>query len=252
MYKHFSIDREQGIREVSQEDARLHVFVAPNEQERSFILKQFDLDPYDLDSALDAEEVARIETSGNSAFIVLKVPQNAQGCEPSQLGVYSVGIILTGTHVAFVMSDGEIQFTAREFRNANTSADILLGALLQTIRHYVGHLRVMKQISSELEKKITVSMENRYLIQMFALGESRIYYSDAIEGNGAVLEKLRNVSGRLGFSESHIELLDDIILIFMIMDLKARTFSPGNPVRFQPHPVQQIFCFFRFRMSRFR
>jgi magnesium transporter len=55
-------------------------------------------------------------------------------------------------------------------------------------------------------------MENRYLLQMFALGESLVYYSDAIEGNGAVLTKLRNVASRLGMSESHIELLDDIIL----------------------------------------
>lgn len=212
MHTRFVIDQELGIHETSEEEATLHVFVAPDEQEKALILERFSLDSYDLDSALDTEEVARLETIGNRTFIVWKAPKNAQGQDPSLLGVYSVGIVLTESRVAFVMSDGEMQFTAREFRNAGTPADVLLGALLRTIRHYVGHLRVIRQISSELEKKITVSMENRYLLQMFALGESLVYYSDAIEGNGAVLTKLRNVASRLGMSESHIELLDDIIL----------------------------------------
>ena len=57
-------------------------------------------------------------------------PKNAQGQGPSQLGVYSVGIVLTENQVAFVMSDGAMQFSAREFRNSRGPADVLLGALL--------------------------------------------------------------------------------------------------------------------------
>ena len=212
MHTRYAIDPSEGIAASSELDAPLHAFVAPDEQEKALILEQFQLDRYDLDSALDADEVARLETSGNEAFIVWKAPRNAQGGDPSQLGVYSLGIVLTETQLAFVTSEVEVEFTAREFRNARTPADVLLAALLRTIRHYVGHLRVIKQISGDLEKKITVSMENRYLLQMFALGESLIYYSDAIDGNGAVLAKLRNAAGRLGISGPHLELLDDIIL----------------------------------------
>ncbi|MDO9172337.1 MAG: magnesium transporter CorA family protein [bacterium] len=212
MHTRYAIDQARGIRETADEAAQIHVFVAPDENEKAHILERYDLDPYDLDSALDTEEVARLETAGTNTFIVWKAPKNAQGQDPSQLGVYSVGIVLTENQVAFVMSDGAMQFSAREFRNSRNPADVLLGALLRTIHHYVEHLRVIKQISSDLERKITVSMENRYLLQMFALGESLVYYSDAIEGNGAVLTKLRNAATKLGMSEPHIELLDDIIL----------------------------------------
>ena len=212
MHTRYAIDQARGIRETSDEAAQVHVFVAPDENEKTHILERYDLDPYDLDSALDTEEVARLETAGTNTFIVWKAPKNAQGQDPSQLGVYSVGIVLTENQVAFVMSDGAMQFSAREFRNSRGPADVLLGTLLRTIHHYVEHLRVIKQISSDLERKITVSMENRYLLQMFALGESLVYYSDAIEGNGAVLTKLRNAATKLGMSEPHIELLDDIIL----------------------------------------
>ena len=79
----------------------------------------------------------------------------------------------------------------------------LLTFMLRTVRHYVGHLRVIKQISIELEKKITVSMENRHLLQMFALSESLVYYMDAIEGNGAVLGKLRNAGISSAFEPQH-------------------------------------------------
>ncbi|HSW28570.1 MAG TPA: magnesium transporter CorA family protein [Longimicrobiales bacterium] len=212
MYTRYIIDPNEGIGASSEPGACVHVFVAPDEQEKAKILEQFRLDRYDLDSALDADEVARLETSGSEAFIVLKAPRNAHGADPSQLGVYSVGIILTESQLAFVSSEEALDFTAREFRHARDPADVLLAALLRTIRHYVGHLRVIKQISADLEKKITISLENRYLLQMFALGESLIYYSDAIDGNGAVLAKLRNAAGRLGISGPHLELLDDIIL----------------------------------------
>jgi magnesium transporter len=55
-------------------------------------------------------------------------------------------------------------------------------------------------------------MENRHLLQMFNLSESLVYYVDAIEGNGAVLAKLRSISNQLGFQNRHLEMIDDIIL----------------------------------------
>ena len=103
-------------------------------------------------------------------------------------------------------------FTDREFRKIIDIRDVMLAFLLRTVRHFVSHLKVIKQISSELEKKITVSMENKHLLQMFNLSESLVYYVDAIEANGAVLAKLRSISAQLGFQERHIEMLEDIIL----------------------------------------
>ena len=107
--------------------------------------------------------------------------------EAIELGVQQVAFVLDGNHLAIVIGSGELPFASREFRNVDDTRDVLLGFLLHTVRHYVSHLRVIKQLSTELEKKITVSMENRHLLQMFALGESLVYYLDAIEGNGAVL-----------------------------------------------------------------
>jgi magnesium transporter len=76
----------------------------------------------------------------------------------------------------------------------------------------VGHLRVIKQITTELGGKISASMENRYLLQMVALSESLIYYQNAIEANGAVLARLRGNVERMAFSSAQVEALHDIEL----------------------------------------
>lgn len=200
------------IRESAEREANLLVFEAPNDREKAFVMENLDLDAYDVDSALDSEEAARLEASADHVFMIWKTPRKTEVGDQLQLGVSSVGFVIGEKRLAIIMNEGRMSFSAREFRGANTPADVLLGSLLQTVRHYVGHLRVIRQLSSELEQKITTSMENRYLLQMFALSESLIYYVDAIEANGAVLDRLRHMAGRLALSEGQIELLDDIVL----------------------------------------
>lgn len=211
MHTRYLIENNKFV-ETTDESALLSIFVSPDDREKTLMIEQLHLDPYDLDSALDAEEVSRFENYGDHALIIWKIPKHVKGGEQIEFGVSSVGLALTENKLVIILSEGEIPLTSREFRNVSTPADVLLGELLGTVRQYVGHLRVIKQISTELEKKITVSMENRYLVQMFALSESLIYYTDAIEGNGAVLEKLRILGNRLGLSETQLQLLDDIIL----------------------------------------
>ena len=192
-----------------------HVLVAfaPNDNERTLLQEQFRLDDYDLSSILDPDEVPRLELAGERLLIIWKVPETATTvAESIDLGVRVVGVMLAQDNLAFVQATGDVSFTEREFRKVEDTKDVLLAFLLRTVRHFVGHLKVIKQISAELEKKITVSMENRHLLQMFSLSESLVYYMDAIEGNAAVLAKLRNIAGHQSFQGRHLEVLDDIIL----------------------------------------
>lgn len=204
--------QDGAINEITQGEGQVLVYLAPDERERLDLCNQFRLDEYDLLSTLDPDEVPRFETSSDRTFIIWKVPKNAKISEVVELEVLPIGIILYQERLALVRNEGDIAFTAREFRNWNNTKDVILGFLLHTVRHYVGHLRAMKQLSTELEKKITVSMENKHLLQMFALSECLIYYIDAIEGNGIVLSKLRAYGRDLGFDDRQLQLLDDIIL----------------------------------------
>ena len=211
MMTEFSID-EAGIVPAAEGRGQVLVFVAPDDREKSILRDQFLLDDYDLSSTLDPDEVPRVEASGGRTFIIWKIPRSAKVSEAVELGVRPVSLALVGDRLAIVMNEGEISFSAREFRNCRSVRDVLLAFLLYTVRHYVGHLRVIKQMSSEIEKKITVSMENRHLLQMFALSESLVYYVDGIEGNGAVLAKLHSIATELGLDTRQHQLLEDIVL----------------------------------------
>ena len=55
-------------------------------------------------------------------------------------------------------------------------------------------------------------MENKYLINLFSLEKSLVYYLNAINSNGVLIEKIRHNAARIGFTQEKMELLDDIII----------------------------------------
>lgn len=211
MIKHYEIADNQ-LTQPTQGNGQIVVATAPDDREKTFLQEQFRLDDYDFNSTLDPDEVPRIDLTDGRLVLIWKIPKSATVSEIIHLNVGVVGLTLFQDRLAFMIESGDISFSDREFRKINDIRDVMLAFLLSTVRHFVGHLKVIKQMSAELEKKITVSMENRHLLQMFNLSESLVYYVDAIEGNGSVLVKLRNISNQLGFQERHLEMLNDIIL----------------------------------------
>jgi magnesium transporter len=67
-------------------------------------------------------------------------------------------------------------------------------------------------ISDELEKKINAAMENSYLINLFTLEKSLVYYLNSINSNGVLIEKLKNNSAKVGFVGEEVEFLDDMLI----------------------------------------
>jgi len=55
-------------------------------------------------------------------------------------------------------------------------------------------------------------MENKYLLNLFSIEKSLVYYLSAINSNGFAIEKLKHNAAKIGFSESSLEYLDDIII----------------------------------------
>ena len=204
--------KESAITQSAEDSGPILVFVAPDDREKGLIKDQFQLDEFDLASTLDPDEVPRLESAGDRTLVIWKVPESARVREAVELGVRTLGLVVMKDQLAFIMSTGQMSFAEREFHTISNVHDVLLRFLHSTIRHYVGHLRVIRQLSGELEKKITVSMENKHLLQMFALSENLIYYLDSIEGNGAALAKLRALGGQVGLDSRQLQALDDIIL----------------------------------------
>ena len=92
----------------------------------------------------------------------------------------------------------------------NTIQGVLLRLLHHSTHHFLQHLRIIRNISDEIENKIEFAVTNKSLVNMFSLLKSLTYYESATSANQLLLIKLRNDANKIGFNEEEIDFLDDI------------------------------------------
>jgi len=153
-----------------------------------------------------------VEFDKDYTFIIWKRPNNYSFDIQLQFSVFSIGVFLSSKKMIIILKEDYELYHRREFNKINSPYDCFLKVLFYSARHYVEHIRAINMMSKELQDKINMSLENKYLMQMFNLSESLVYYFIAINANDAVLIKLKNSAQRLGFTPDEIELLEDLII----------------------------------------
>jgi magnesium transporter len=198
--------------ECSEAEASVLWFSDPDAAEKTLLLKRFNLDDHALASALDPDEVSRIEFHPDALFMIWKRPENYSGKDTFSFDVSSFGVLLSPHHMVLICAD-ERQFgDLGQHRPMHTLLDVLLEVLFHNIHHYLGHLKVIKMIARELQQQFNASMDSRHLVQMFNLSESLVYYINAIDSNGSVLTRLRNHAHKHQFSGDSLALIEDMII----------------------------------------
>lgn len=211
MLKKFEI-ADKSIVLSNKEESEINFYINPDENEKQSILKNLDFDEHTLSSALDADEISRVEFEQDYTFIIWKKPDNYSFETQLLFKVSSIGLILYPKKLIVILTDDYELYNKREFNKISSLRDYLLKILFYTIRHYNDHIKAINMMYKELQEKITVSLENKYLVQMFNLSESLVYYINAINANNTVLIKLKNNAQKIGFTEEEIEMLDDLLI----------------------------------------
>jgi magnesium transporter len=189
-------------------------YVDPGPDDLRHLREHYQLDDHSLSSALDPDEVPRLEIDEGRLLLIWKRPQSKAPGASLFLDVSSLGLLLTETELVIVSRD-DVDLAGGGGRLAakiRTPLDAMLGLLLRTIQHYQEHLKVIKVIAREVQQKISLSMENEYLLQMFDLSESLVYYTSAINGNGVVLSRLRHHLEREHAPAEVVEYVEDLII----------------------------------------
>jgi magnesium transporter len=194
------------------DEARILIYSIPTAEERQHLISILPIDQHSLSSALDPDEISRLELKPNLTFMIWKHPENYSYGGEIRFNVSSIGIVLKPNQLVVITAGNISFFNEQQIHQISNLPDVMVNILYQTTRHYLEHLKVIKQISHEIQKKINTALENEYLIQMFTLGESLTYYLNAISSNIAVLNKLNNNTEKIGLSAEKKELLDDILI----------------------------------------
>jgi magnesium transporter len=200
---------DQRLKEVDDGPCVLTVFANPDDAEKRYLIEELKLDEHTLSSALDPDELSRLEFEPEHVALIFKRPKSYSSTDDFLFKVSSVGAFLFKDRLVIVLAEDVPLFDGQQALRGQTPAFLLLRLMYRTIFHFLEHLKIIATISDELQIKINRAMENRHLINLFTLEKSLVYYLNSINTNGALLEKLRLNAPKIGFSPEELELLDD-------------------------------------------
>lgn len=213
MIKRYSIVSNTLV-ETTDSAAPVTVYINPDASERASLCSTYTIDEHTLASALDPDEVSRLEFSDNIISLIWKRAKNCSAKDNFYFNVGSIGLFLTGDRLLVVMDEDEplLGGSVRSSLKFTTPRELVFVLLLVMIQQYLGHLKVIKMIAHDLQQRINTSMQNEHLIQMFNLSESLVYYTNAISANGIALGRLKTLAEKLNYEPRILEMIDDIVI----------------------------------------
>lgn len=194
------------------EEGHVLVFVKPTDEEKRFLLDDLKIDEHTLSSALDPDELPRLEFEPDHMALIFKRPRTYEEKDRYLFRVYSIGVFLFKDRIVILEADETPLFEGKLFSRLQSLQEIVIKLLYRSVFRFVDNLKLINNVSGMLELQINTSMRNEYLISMFTLEKSLVYYLNAINSNGVVIEKLRLNSQKIGFTKEVMELVDDLLI----------------------------------------
>ncbi len=211
MLKRFKINDGKLVENDTQ-DSPVLLYTNPDETEKRYLIDALQIDEHTLNSALDPDELGRVEFETNHAAVIIKRPKRYSSEDNFLLKISSVGLFLFNDKIVIVLSEDAMLFDGKHFQRLRSVQDVLLKVIQKCIVHFEQHLHVIQQISDELEREINKAMANKDLLHMFNLEKSLVYYLKAIGSNGKAIEKLKLNSAKINFTVEENEFLEDVLI----------------------------------------
>lgn len=194
------------------DEAQVIVYNSPTIDDEAELQELYNIDYHTLQSSLDPDELSRLEFEAEHAAIIFKRPKSFQADDNFLLKLTSTGLFVYDDYLVVVMPDEEPVFEGRVPFPVESLQDVILRLLYQAILHFEGHLKAINMLSDSLERRISTSMDNTYLLNMFALEKSLVYIINSIGSNRALFERMKTASEKLGFDRDQVGILEDIII----------------------------------------
>jgi magnesium transporter len=211
MLKKYQISNGR-ITESADNAGPVEVYIKLTDNEKRFLIDVLKLDEHTLDSATDPDEQSRLEFEPEHIAMILKIPKNYSAKDQFMFRVGSMGLYLFKERLIIILSEDIQLFVGKHFNKLSSHVQVCLRLIYTVINHFNEHLKIINMVSESLESKINTSMENRYLLNLFTLEKSLVYYLNSINFNTILLEKLKLNVNKVGFTQEQIEYLEDIII----------------------------------------
>ncbi|WP_290739369.1 CorA family divalent cation transporter, partial [Fibrobacter sp. UBA3718] len=191
MLKYYKIESGRIAVAPNEDAADIVIMGSLSQEQRSVLVKEYEITEHTIASAFDSDELSRIEYDDDFTTIVFKKPKNYSAADNFQFRVESFGIFIFKDWI-LLLTDSDIPvMDERRFSKIDSLNTFVLRVLSYAISHFNEHLRIINRINDDLELRLNTSMENKYLLSMFSLNKGLIYYVSALNSNDTLLRKLQ-------------------------------------------------------------
>ena len=211
MIKRYALENNQLV-QTEAETPLVWLLIEPNDDEKQWVVSNFNLDEHNLASAFDPEEPARMEFEPDHLELILKRPKNYSSADQFMFKVSSMGLFLFKDKLIIAISEDLNLFAGKYFKHVTGIREVFLKLIYNSIFHFMEHLKVINMIADEIERKINSSMENKHLLNLFTLEKSLVYYLNAVNANSYVMDRLKHNTEKMELTPRSVEFLDDIII----------------------------------------
>jgi magnesium transporter len=212
MLRRMYISDDGKLQEDDKAEPLVYVYTTPTDEEKKQLIEQYKIDEHTLNSSLDPDELSRLEFEPEHIAMIFKRPRHYAADDNFLFKVASTGVFMFKDKLIIVNADEAPIFEGRPFMKVQSTQDIVLRMINRSILHFLEHLKAINTLAGSIEQLISTSMENKYLLNLFTLEKSLVYYLNATNSNGVLIERLKNSATKIGLSPEHIEILDDLTI----------------------------------------
>ncbi len=212
MLRQLYISSDAKLQEDSKAEPSVYIYNAPADEEKKRLIEQHKIDEHTLNSSLDPDELSRLEFEPEHVAMIFKRPRHYAAEDNFLFKVASTGVFMFKDKLIIVTADEAPLFDGKLFMKVQSLQDIVLKLIHRSVFHFLEHLKAINMLSGSIEQLITTSTENKYLLNLFTLEKSLVYYINAINSNAVLIERLKNNAVKLGFGTENLEFLDDLII----------------------------------------
>ena len=189
---------------------------APTQEEVREVAATLDIEPADLQAALDPEESARIALEDGYTVILVDIPIKPAGQGEGIYTTVPLGILLTQDLIITVCSVETAvlgDFAACRVRGFSTRKKMrfVYQILYRAATLYQQELRLIDRRRQSIEKNLTGTLRDSDLMELHGLESSLVYFATSLRANLTVLDRLTRYK-RLEQYPDDRELLDDVIV----------------------------------------
>lgn len=199
--------------------------IAPNEEERNFLIEHIGVLPEFVKSSLDDEESSHIDYDDDfdQTLVIIDYPDSDESdvnknedYTTLQYKTNPMGIVILKGYVVTISlyESWSLQDMAQgRIRQMDTrlKTRFLLLLVLRISQQYLVYLRQIDRLSSRTESKLHQSMENKELIQMLGLEKSLVFFSTSLKADEITLNKIMR-GKMIKLYEEDEDLLEDVMI----------------------------------------